>query len=93
MRQIMAQHKPGLHKDVKAIFEGVWDPELDNIQQFDGFTSPAVSTTSGLIGEPVVHHSKIKTRSNMLGKQWKGLLLMPSRKKRKRKKFLSILKY
>jgi len=88
----MAQHKPGLHKDVKTIFEGVWDPEIDNIQQLDGLNSPAVGITSRPIHEPVVH-SEFKTHSNVSVKQWKRLLLMPSRKKRKRNKFLSILRY
>ena len=88
----MAQYKPGLHKDVKTILEGVWDPELDNIQQFDGVNSPSVSTSTRLIEKTKIHHSKFKAPSNVLEKQWKGLLLMPSRKKRKRKKLLSILR-
>jgi hypothetical protein len=29
----MTQHKAGLHKDVSMIFEGVWDPEKDNLVQ------------------------------------------------------------
>jgi hypothetical protein len=89
----MAQYKPGLHKDVKTIFEGVWDPELDNTQQFDGLNSPPVSTTSRLIREPVIEHSKFKAHSNVLEKECKRFLLMPSRKKRKRNKLLSILRY
>lgn len=28
----MNKHKAGLHKDVSTIFNGVWDPELDNVQ-------------------------------------------------------------
>lgn len=89
----MAQNKPGLHRDVKTIFEGVWNPELDNIQQFDGLNSPAVNNTSRLIHEPAVHHSEFKAHTNVLEKQWRSLLLMPSRKKRKRSKFFSLLRY
>jgi hypothetical protein len=28
----MNTHKAGLHKDVSTIFNGVWDPEQDNVQ-------------------------------------------------------------
>ncbi len=28
----MTKHKAGLHKEVSVIFDGVWDPEVDNIQ-------------------------------------------------------------
>ncbi len=28
----MNTHKAGLHKDVSTIFNGVWDPERDNVQ-------------------------------------------------------------
>ncbi len=28
----MNTHKAGLHKDVSTIFNGVWDPEHDNVQ-------------------------------------------------------------
>ena len=28
----MSTRKTGLHKDVSVIFNGVWDPEVDNIQ-------------------------------------------------------------
>jgi len=29
---MMNTHKAGLHKDVSTIFNGVWDPEQDNLQ-------------------------------------------------------------
>ena len=29
----MSTHKTGLHKDVSVIFNGVWNPEVDNIQE------------------------------------------------------------
>ena len=28
----MSTRKTGLHKDVSLIFNGVWDPDVDNIQ-------------------------------------------------------------
>lgn len=38
---MMSTHKTGLHKDVSAIFNGVWDPEVDNIQE--SFEEPVTS--------------------------------------------------
>ena len=32
----MATHKAGLHKEVSVIFDGVWNPEIDNLQQSVG---------------------------------------------------------
>jgi len=32
----MTKHKAGLHKEVSVIFDGVWNPEIDNIQQSFG---------------------------------------------------------
>ena len=29
----MAEHQAGLHKDVASIFQGVWDPDVDNKEQ------------------------------------------------------------
>ena len=29
----MAEYQAGLHKDVTSIFQGVWDPTVDNIDQ------------------------------------------------------------
>jgi len=29
----MAKHKAGLHKEVAMIFNGVWTPQIDNINQ------------------------------------------------------------
>jgi hypothetical protein len=40
----MAQHKPGLHKDVSTIFDGVWDPQKDNLGQSVGSPAGAAVT-------------------------------------------------
>ncbi len=40
----MRKYKSGLHKDVPAIFDGVWNPDTDNIQQ--SFDAPAASTVA-----------------------------------------------
>ncbi|OHB78473.1 MAG: hypothetical protein A2Z25_21260 [Planctomycetes bacterium RBG_16_55_9] len=29
----MAEYQAGLHKEVTTIFKGVWDPEIDNVEQ------------------------------------------------------------
>ena len=38
----MAEYQAGLHKEVTSIFQGVWDPAIDNIEQnsyvLDAFT-------------------------------------------------------
>ena len=41
---MMSTHKAGLHKEVSAIFNGVWNPEVDNIQE--SFNEPAVNTVA-----------------------------------------------
>jgi hypothetical protein len=46
--QIMANYEAGLHKDVLTIFEGVWIPHIDNVQQ----TISAPVATSAAIAHP-----------------------------------------
>jgi len=36
----MVKHKAGLHKEVAIIFDGVWNPQIDNIHQSFGTSSP-----------------------------------------------------
>ncbi len=40
----MSTHKAGLHKDVSVIFNGVWNPEVDNIQP--SFNEPQASSAA-----------------------------------------------
>jgi hypothetical protein len=35
----MAKHKAGLHKEVAMIFNGVWIPQTDNVQQYHNTSS------------------------------------------------------
>jgi hypothetical protein len=42
--QMMSTHKTGLHKSVSVIFDGVWNPEVDNIQE--SFNEPAANTAA-----------------------------------------------
>ena len=46
----MAKHESGLHKDVSAIFEGVWIPKVDNVQQSVG--SPTLSGAAHVHPKP-----------------------------------------
>ncbi len=39
----MAKHKAGLHKEVARIFNSVWTPQIDNIQQSFQTTSPGAA--------------------------------------------------
>jgi hypothetical protein len=41
---MMSTRKAGLHKDVSAIFNGVWNPEVDNIQE--SFNEPMADTAA-----------------------------------------------
>lgn len=36
----MSKYKAGLHKEVARIFDGVWIPQIDNVQQSLGTPSP-----------------------------------------------------
>ena len=40
----MRKYKSGLHKDVPAIFDGVWNPDTDNVQL--SFDAPTVSSVA-----------------------------------------------
>jgi hypothetical protein len=40
----MSTRKTGLHKDVSVIFNGVWNPEVDNIQE--SYDEPVASTAA-----------------------------------------------
>lgn len=40
----MAKYKAGLHKEVSMIFDGVWIPEIDNLQQSFAAPVPASAT-------------------------------------------------
>lgn len=44
----MAERQAGLHKDVTAIFKGVWDPSVDNTEQ--SFAPPKASGVAYYMG-------------------------------------------
>jgi hypothetical protein len=90
----MALHKAGLHKEVSVIFEGVWNPEIDNIQQsFDvpvasgaAYVHPGTLDMSNLSKEP-----KFATIIKVF-KQAPGHIFS-SRSRREKKRLLSISKH
>ena len=47
----MSMRKTGLHKDVSVIFNGVWDPEVDNIQE--SFDEPMAETAGYVHPSPM----------------------------------------
>ncbi len=47
----MSTHKTGLHKDVSVIFNGVWNPEVDNFQE--SYEEPVESTAAYVQPGPI----------------------------------------
>ena len=79
----MATRKTGLHKDVSVIFNGVWNPEIDNIQE-----SYDESEASAAYVQPE------ESRPTAMAKLFKapGYFFSP-RRRRERKRLLSISKH
>jgi hypothetical protein len=79
----MATRKTGLHKDVSVIFNGVWNPEIDNIQE-----SYDESEASAAYVQPE------EAGSSAMAKVFKapGYFFSP-RRRRERKRLLSISKH
>lgn len=86
----MENHQSGLHKEVSAIFEGVWDPETDNVPP--AIAVPVPSSAKYLFpGAP-------SARETGFGSILKGLMKVPglifsSRARREKKRLGSISKH
>ena len=86
----MRNHQSGLHKEVSAIFDGVWNPETDNIQPV--IAVPAASSATYLFpGAP-------SAREPGFGSVLRGLMKAPglifsSRSRREKKRLGSISKH
>jgi len=88
----MAEYQAGLHKDVAAIFKGVWDPSVDNIEQT--LAPPRASTVYYMGPAPARRghrEPRLATVARALGE-------MPGhvfsrRSKRERKRLSSISKH
>jgi len=90
----MRKYKSGLHKDVPAIFEGVWNPEMDNIQQ--SFGAPAASSVAHFNPEPqVVGRAPEQGRSTGFFRACRGAseYVFRSRARRERRRLSSISKH
>lgn len=90
----MNKHKAGLHKDVSAIFKGVWDPELDNVQP--SFDEPSTATMTYVHPKAMAPSQLSKEpRSATIVKAFTQAPghLFRSRSRRERKRLLSISKH
>ncbi len=107
----MANYKPGLHKDVEIIFNGVWNAQVDNIQQFvepaglsgrvgprplrDASRQPLVPDGLGhpLRENPTGNSPDNHVASKTLKQEWNRWFLFSPKKRRERKRLLSISRY
>ena len=89
----MTTHKRGLHKDVSVIFNGVWDPEIDNIQP--SFEEPAAKSAGYIQPGPVAADDRPQgQRSITIAKVFKAPgNLFSSKRRREKKRLLSISKH
>ncbi len=87
----MRKHKSGLHKDVPAIFDGVWNPLTDNVEQV--FEAPVVSNFAPA-PQPVSDRPQ-KRRSAGLLKACRDAsgYVFRTRARRERKRLSSISKH
>lgn len=83
----MNRHKAGLHKEVARIFDGVWIPQTDNVQQSFGTSSP--EATVHIHPKPIAVEKRpkeakaIKPAKDSIGGTW-SFFSPKSRRERKR---------
>lgn len=96
----MAAYKPGLHKDVDVIFNGVWNAKVDNIQQY--IASPGLNSPGRNIPKPLVCAASAenagvsktgKPANDSQRQDWNRWFLFSPKKRRERKRLLSISRY
>ena len=89
----MSTHKTGLHKDVSVIFNGVWDPETDNIQP--SFEGPVEDDDAYILPSSVAAGNwPRQARSVTIAKVFKAPAnLFSSKRRREKKRLLSISKH
>ncbi len=90
----MAQHKPGLHKDVSTIFDGVWDPGKDDLAQ--PVASPAAAAVTYVNPKTMALEQwpKEPRSATLLKVFWEAPgHLFRFRSRRERKRLLSISKH
>ena len=90
----MAQHKPGLHKDVSTIFDGVWDPGKDDLSQLvSGPAAAAVTYVNPKATAPESWPKEPKSATFLKAFMEAPGHLFRSRARRERKRLLSISKH
>lgn len=92
----MDKHKAGLHKDVSTIFNGVWNPERDNLELT--IEEPEVATVAYVHPEAIALDNRLvqkKPRFATIVKVFAGApgSLFHSKARRERKRLLSISKH
>ena len=90
----MTKRNAGLHKDVSTIFDGVWDPEQDNLQQSPA--APATATVAYVHPKAMaLDHWPEEPRFATLVRVFREAPghLFRSRARRERKRLLSISKH
>lgn len=90
----MRKFNSGLHKDVASIFDGVWNPETDNIQpSFDVPTANSAAAVGG--GRQIVNESPRESRLGGFLRAFKGAPghAVRSRSRRERKRLTAISKH
>ena len=91
----MSKHKTGLHKDVSVIFDGVWNPEVDNFQR--SFHEPVTSSDT-YVQQGSLAVDNFPKKEARLTNAVKGVVKAPgylfsSRSRREKKRLLSISKH
>lgn len=89
----MSTHKTGLHKDVSVIFNGVWDPEIDNIQP--SFEEPSANSAGYIQPGPMAAKNwPQQARSVTIAKVFKAPAnFFSAKRRREKKRLLSISKH
>ena len=90
----MSTRKAGLHKDVSVIFDGVWNPEVDNIQP--SFNEPVPSNDAYILpGQLDIDNWPKEARFANIVKVFVKAPghIFSSRKRREKKRLLSISKH
>lgn len=90
----MSTHKTGLHKDVSVIFNGVWNPEVDNIQP--SFNEPEPSSAAYVLpGQLAIDDWPKEARFATILKVFVKAPghIFSSKRRREKKRLLSISKH
>ena len=90
---MLSTHKAGLHKDVSLIFNGVWNPEVDNIQP--SFDEPGSDDDAYILPRAMPMDNLPKeARFATMVKVFKApVTLFSSKRRREKKRLLSISKH